>query len=55
LSDFYNKRRDFFGDNLPNEYPLLVKILDCNNNLSVQVHPNSAYASKHKVPSKNEA
>lgn len=30
-----------------NDFPLLVKFLDARENLSVQVHPNPTYASKH--------
>ena len=29
-------------------FPLLVKFLDCNDKLSVQVHPDDAYAQKHE-------
>lgn len=39
------------GDLKPNafgEFPLLVKFLDANDNLSVQVHPNAAYAASHE-------
>lgn len=31
-----------------NKFPLLVKILDAHRNLSVQVHPNDAYALAHE-------
>jgi mannose-6-phosphate isomerase len=55
LNEFYNTHRDFFGHHLANQYPLLVKFLDCNENLSVQVHPNEQYGSINHVPSKNEA
>lgn len=55
LTDFYNYHRNFFDNHLSNEYPLLVKILDCNEDLSVQVHPNIHYATIHNIPSKNEA
>ena len=30
------------------KFPLLVKLLDANKKLSVQVHPKDAYASKHE-------
>lgn len=55
LQDFYNQYRDFFGGSPTKEYPLLTKILDCNDDLSIQVHPNQTYANKNNVPSKNEA
>jgi mannose-6-phosphate isomerase class I len=31
-----------------NTFPLLTKILDANNDLSVQVHPNDEYANEHE-------
>ncbi|WP_328701027.1 type I phosphomannose isomerase catalytic subunit [Aquibacillus kalidii] len=37
--ELFNKSKDN-----KEEYPLLVKILDANNDLSVQVHPNDRYA-----------
>jgi mannose-6-phosphate isomerase len=55
LSDFYKQHSEFFNNHQDVTYPLLTKILDCNENLSVQVHPNVDYANKHNVPSKNEA
>lgn len=30
------------------KFPLLVKLLDCNDKLSVQVHPDDAYAAEHE-------
>jgi mannose-6-phosphate isomerase len=35
-----------FADN-PAQFPLLVKYLDAQDKLSVQVHPNDAYAAAH--------
>ncbi|HUV94670.1 MAG TPA: type I phosphomannose isomerase catalytic subunit [Anaerolineae bacterium] len=37
-------------------FPLLVKLLDANRNLSLQVHPDDAYASQHQSgdPGKTE-
>lgn len=42
---------DLMGDLQPNdfgEFPLLIKFLDAHDNLSVQVHPNAAYAATHE-------
>ncbi|MFM9994590.1 MAG: type I phosphomannose isomerase catalytic subunit [Phycisphaerales bacterium] len=42
--------RDLLGDARPTEggdFPLLVKLLDARENLSVQVHPSPAYAAAH--------
>ena len=30
------------------EFPLLIKLIDAKQNLSVQVHPNDEYAMKHE-------
>lgn len=38
---------DLTGFNPPPAFPLLVKLLDARENLSVQVHPSPAYAAAH--------
>jgi mannose-6-phosphate isomerase len=35
------------GESLNESFPLLIKYLDANDNLSVQVHPSEAYAQVH--------
>lgn len=45
LLDFYNQNREFFN-NYKDAYPLLVKIIDANDDLSIQVHPDNKYALK---------
>lgn len=35
------------GSRLDESFPLLIKLLDANDNLSVQVHPSEEYASNH--------
>ena len=35
------------GANLDEAFPLLIKFLDANDNLSVQVHPSDEYARQH--------
>ncbi|NMB12123.1 MAG: class I mannose-6-phosphate isomerase [Firmicutes bacterium] len=53
--------RDLIGTSLPDsaliKFPLLLKILDANDYLSVQVHPDDEYAANHEVgePGKWEA
>lgn len=49
LNDFYQEfRNEFFaGDKSPN-FPLLIKILDANDKLSIQVHPDDDYAIKNE-------
>jgi mannose-6-phosphate isomerase len=36
------------------QFPLLLKYLDCNRVLSVQVHPDDAYGAKMKVPDRGK-
>lgn len=48
VATLWEKRRDLFG-NLPGDrFPLLIKILDARENLSIQVHPNDEYAFIHE-------
>jgi len=48
LSQLYAERRDLFG-NIDNPvFPLMVKFIDASDNLSVQVHPDDAYAAEHE-------
>ncbi|MGL5591201.1 MAG: type I phosphomannose isomerase catalytic subunit [Mycoplasmoidaceae bacterium] len=54
LKDFYETNRDFFG-NYYGEYPILTKIIDANDDLSVQVHPDNEYAkANHNKLGKTE-
>ena len=46
LRDVYLKHPELFGNPKAKEFPLLVKFLDANDNLSVQVHPDDGYARK---------
>lgn len=53
LLDLWENHGELFNKSNNNEaeYPLLVKILDANANLSVQVHPDDTYAREvEKVP-----
>ncbi len=47
LSELWNKHRNLFGDLSGDRFPLLVKVLDTKEKLSVQVHPNDEYARTH--------
>lgn len=38
-------------DKFGNEFPLLIKFIDAQDDLSVQVHPDDFYAQKHLLPS----
>lgn len=46
LRDLYHEHPELFGNPSAKEFPLLVKFLDANDNLSVQVHPDDDYARK---------
>jgi len=48
LSELYKERPELFGVSKPETFPLLVKILDANKDLSVQVHPSDKYAKIHE-------
>lgn len=44
LSQLWKEHKELFGNTSGDKFPLLTKILDANDNLSVQVHPNDEYA-----------
>ncbi|WP_342504734.1 mannose-6-phosphate isomerase, class I [Sporosarcina sp. FSL K6-2383] len=47
LAQAWQEHPSLFGkETSDGDFPLLVKILDANDNLSVQVHPNDEYARK---------
>lgn len=48
LSELWENHRELFGNIKGNEFPLLTKILDANDDLSVQVHPDDEYGLKHE-------
>jgi len=54
LSDLWTARRDLFGELQADTFPLQIKILDAHEDLSVQVHPDEAYAALHRGGGKNE-
>lgn len=48
LREVYLSHPELFGNPKAKEFPLLVKFLDANDNLSVQVHPDDEYARIHE-------
>ncbi|AWM46007.1 MULTISPECIES: mannose-6-phosphate isomerase, class I [Bacillus amyloliquefaciens group] len=48
LHRLWNEHPDLFGHPKEEAFPLLTKILDANMDLSVQVHPDDAYAHRHE-------
>ncbi len=45
LSEVYKNNRSLFGNGKNMKFPLMIKIIDANQDLSVQVHPNDEYAA----------
>lgn len=50
LSSLWKEHKELFGKpaDIYGEFPVLVKIIDAKNDLSIQVHPDNAYASEHE-------
>ena len=48
LSELWAGHRELFGAAPQERFPLLVKILDAADDLSIQVHPDDAYARLHE-------
>ena len=48
LSDLWKKEKQLFGYAEGEEFPLLVKLIDAKADLSIQVHPDDAYARAHE-------
>ena len=48
LSALWAEHRELFGDAAGDRFPLLVKIIDAKADLSIQVHPDDAYAGVHE-------
>lgn len=48
LSELWADHRELFGGVGGDRFPLLIKIIDAKENLSVQVHPDDAYAAEHE-------
>lgn len=46
LKDIYKNHRELFGNLPEKEFPLLVKIIDAKDDLSIQVHPDDQMAEK---------
>ena len=44
LSRLYREHRELFGNSSEEVFPLLIKIIDAKADLSIQVHPDDAYA-----------
>ncbi|OBS62742.1 mannose-6-phosphate isomerase [Enterococcus mundtii] len=48
LDDLWKEHKELFGHPSEPVFPLLIKILDAEDDLSVQVHPDDAYGMPHE-------
>lgn len=48
LSDLWNNERELFNNMEGDRFPLLIKIIDAKEDLSIQVHPDDEYANVHE-------
>lgn len=48
LSQLWEEHRELFGNVEYDRFPLLIKLIDAKADLSIQVHPNDAYAKEHE-------
>lgn len=48
LSQVWKRHPEVFGNLDYDRFPLLVKIIDARDDLSIQVHPDDAYAKEHE-------
>lgn len=55
LNDVYQNHRELFGNIPDQEFPLLVKLIDASDDLSVQVHPDDVYAAQFDSLGKTES
>ncbi len=49
LSELWDKHRELFGDLSGDRFPLLLKVIDAKDDLSIQVHPDDDYAKVHET------
>jgi beta-glucosidase len=48
LSALWNEHPELFGNYGSERFPLLTKIIDAKDDLSIQVHPDDIYAAEHE-------
>lgn len=48
LETLWQTHQELFNHESGDVFPLLIKILDAKTDLSIQVHPNDAYAAEHE-------
>ena len=55
LDKLYKEHHELFASSTSEEFPILVKLIATNDNLSVQVHPDDEYAKKDHDLGKTES
>ncbi|MBT9670826.1 mannose-6-phosphate isomerase, class I [Secundilactobacillus kimchicus] len=48
LAELWQTHKELFNNEAGAVFPLLIKILDAKTDLSIQVHPDDAYAAEHE-------
>ncbi len=48
LAELWKDSRELFGNAAGERFPLLIKIIDAKDDLSIQVHPDDTYAAEHE-------
>lgn len=48
LSQLWDTHPELFGAEPGSQFPLLIKIIDAKDDLSIQVHPDDGYAAEHE-------
>ena len=48
LSELWTEYPELFGNSAYDRFPLLIKIIDAKDDLSIQVHPDDTYAGEHE-------
>lgn len=48
LSQLWSSHPELFGAEPGSQFPLLIKVIDAKDDLSIQVHPDDAYAAEHE-------
>ena len=54
LDILYQNQKDLFGNENKEKFPLLIKLIDANDDLSIQVHPDDEMAKKENSYGKSE-
>lgn len=48
LGQLWKEHRELFGGEEGDQFPILIKLIDARQDLSIQVHPDDVYAREHE-------